>query len=468
MGTFSPQGGRGHGAVGDAGQGLHGTGAVLRRRGLHLYVNYAGRKSWVLRITVDGRRRDIGLGGFPSVSLARAREKAADNRTAVAAGRDPLAAKRAPAMPTFREAARAVHEVNTPRWRNVRHVASWMQTLERRAMPALGNTPLDRLERGDVLRVLNPIWTTRPETARRVRQRMRTVFRWAIAHGFMEVNLAGEAIDGALPPMPKVKAHLRSLPYQDIGAALDTVEASQASVAAKLCFRFLVLTAARSGEARGAVWDEVDLQGQVWRVPAERMKAGVEHRAPLSRQALELLRKASALGDGSGLVFPSVLKPGSPMSDMTLTKVLRSTGLAERATVHGFRSSFKNWTLEQTDTPWAVSEAALAHMLGNSTEQAYARSDLFERRRALMQRWADYLTAWRRNSAGPRLGCASGGPDGLLASGRDSNQAVMSLSRHRTAARPTRTGGGKSPALHEPIERRAPHACDLLNLSTPQ
>ena len=361
--------------------------------GMHLYVNKAGRKSWVLRVTVGGRRRDIGLGGFPSVSLARAREKAADNRTAVAAGRDPLASKRAPAMPTFREAARAVHEVNTPRWRNAKYTANWMQVLERHAMPALGNTPLDRLERGDVLRVLNPIWTTRPETARRVRQRMRTVFRWAIAHGFMETNLAGEAIDGALPPMPKVKAHLRSLPYQEVGAALETVEASQASMAAKLCFRFLVLTAARSGEARGAVWDEIDLQGQVWRVPSERMKAGVEHRVPLSRQALELLGKASALGDGTGLVFPSVLKPGSPMSDMTLTKVLRSTGLAERATVHGFRSSFKNWTLEQTDTPWAVSEAALAHMLGNSTEQAYARSDLFERRRALMQRWADFQSA---------------------------------------------------------------------------
>ena len=133
-------------------------------------------------------------------------------------------------MPTFREAARAVHEVNKPRWRNAKHIASWTQVLERHSMPALGNTPLDRLERGDVLRVLNPIWTTRPETARRVRQRMRTVFRWAIAHGFMEVNLAGEAIDGALPPMPKVKAHMRALPYQEVGATLETVEASQASI----------------------------------------------------------------------------------------------------------------------------------------------------------------------------------------------------------------------------------------------
>ena len=360
--------------------------------GLHVYISKAGRKSWVLRITIDGRRRDIGLGGFPTVSLAKAREKAVDNRAAVAEGRDPLAEKHAPAMPTFREAACAVHEANKSRWRNAKHISSWIQTLERHAMPTLANTPLDRIGRGDVLRVLTPIWTTRSETARRVRQRMRTVFRWAMAHGFMETNPAGEAIDGALPPMPKVKSHLRALPYQEVGLALETVEASQASMPANLCFRFLVLTAARSGEARGATWDEIDLQDQVWRIPSERMKAGVEHRVPMSRQVLDLLGEAQALRDETGLVFPSPLKPGSTMSDMTLTKVLRSSGLAERATVHGFRSSFKNWALEQTDTPWAVSEAALAHVLGNSTEQAYARSDLFERRRTLMQLWADYLT----------------------------------------------------------------------------
>ena len=360
--------------------------------GLHLYISKAGRKSWVLRITIDGRRRDIGLGAFPSVSLAKARVKAGDHRAAVADGRDPLAEKRAPAMPTFREAACAVHEANKSRWRNAKHISSWIQTLERHAMPTLANTPLDRIGRGDVLRVLTPIWTTRPETARRVRQRMRTIFRWAMAHGFIETNPAGEAIDGALPPMPKVKAHLRALPYQEVGSALETVEASQASIPAKLCFRFLILTAARSGEARGAAWDEIDLQDRVWRIPSERMKAGVEHRVPLSRQGFDLLGEASALRDESSLVFPSPLKPGSPMSDMTLTKVLRSTGLAARATVHGFRSSFKNWALEQTDAPWAISEAALAHVLGNSTEQAYARSDLFERRHALMQQWADYLT----------------------------------------------------------------------------
>ena len=360
--------------------------------GLHLFIGKTGRKSWVLRITIDGRRRDIGLGGFPTVSLAQAREKAANHRAAVAEGRDPLAEKRAPAMPTFREAAHTVHQANKPRWRSGKHVANWMQTLERHAMPALGNSPLDRIDRAAVLRVLSPIWTTRPETARKVRQRMRAVFRWAMAHGFMETNPAGEAIDGALPPMPKVKSHFRALPHQEVGAALRTVDASHASMSARLCFRFLVLTAASSGEARGATWDEIEFRDRVWRIPPDRIKAGEEHRVPLSEQAIDVLGEASGLRDESGLVFPSPMKRKSTMSDMTLTKLLRSTGLAERATVHGFRSSFKNWTLEQTDTPWAVSEAALAHTLGNSTEQAYARSDLFERRRALMQLWADYVT----------------------------------------------------------------------------
>lgn len=192
--------------------------------------------------------------------------------------------------------------------------------------------------------------------------------------------------------MPKVKAHFRAMPYQEVSSALGTIESSHASLAAKLCFRYLILTATRSGEARGASWDEIDLEDQVWRIPSDRMKAGTEHRIPLSVQSCAVLAEATGLREEGGFVFPSPMKPDRPMSDMTLTKVLRSIGLADRATVHGFRSSFKNWTLEQTDTPWAVSEAALTHSLGNSTEQAYARSDLFERRSDLMQQWADYVT----------------------------------------------------------------------------
>ena len=361
--------------------------------GLHLFITKKGRKSWVQRITVDGRRRDIGLGGYPTVSLAQARKRATDNRETIGNGKDPVAEKRRPEMPTFGQAAYAVHEVNKPRWRNGSHTSAWIQTLERHAFPKIGKKKIDTISRTDVLAVLTPIWSTKPETARRVRQRMRTIFRWAMANELIEANPAGEAIDGALPSMPKVKAHLRALPYQEVGPALRTVNASQSSLASKHCLMFLVFTAGRSGEARGATWDEIDPTGATWTIPGSRMKAGVEHRVPLSDQALDVLALAHQLEDGSGLCFPSPLRPGRMLSDMTLTNVLRKSGLADRGTVHGFRTSFKTWTMEQTDAPWAVGEAALAHQLGGSVEQAYARSDLFDRRRVLMQQWADYLTA---------------------------------------------------------------------------
>ena len=359
--------------------------------GLYLNVSSSGSKSWVQRIVVDRRRRDIGLGSYPAVSLAQARSLAAANRAAVAEGRDPLAERRREAMPTFRAAALRVYEANLPRWRNGKHTSSWWQTLERHAMPRLGHLPLDRIEPGDVLSVLEPIWGTRQETARRVRQRIRAVLSWGLSHGFVERNVAGDIIDGALPRMPKQKAHLRALPYEEVRPALATIEATGASIAAKLCFRFVVLTAVRSGEARGATWGEVDLGKREWRIPGSRMKGGAEHRVPLSRAAVAVLEAARILRNDSALVFPSPVAPAQPISDMTLTKLLRTTGLAERATVHGFRSSFKNWCMERTDAPWAVGEAALAHTLGNATEQAYATSDLFERRRMLMEAWADYV-----------------------------------------------------------------------------
>ena len=191
--------------------------------------------------------------------------------------------------------------------------------------------------------------------------------------------------------MPAVKADLRALPYQDVAAALDTVEASPASLAAKLCLRFLILTAARSGEARGTTWDEISFEAREWRIPANRTKAGAEHRVPLSAPAIEVLFRARALQDGSGLVFPSPRREGKELSDMTLTKVLRSTGLAERATVHGFRSAFITWASEQTDAAHAIMEFSLAHTVGSSVEQAYARSDLLEKCRRLMNDWASFV-----------------------------------------------------------------------------
>ena len=359
-----------------------------------LYLNVApgGTKSWVQRITIDGKQRDIGLGPWPVVTLAEARDLAIDNRRAVRRGVDPLADKHRAKVPTFLEAAQRTFEANRARWRNAKVAANWLQQLERHAFPKLGHRRVDAIDREAVLSVLTPIWTVKPEAARKVRQRIRATLRWAEAHGFIDHNPAGEAINGALPAQPSVREHLRALPYREVGAALATIDESAASVAAKLCLRFLVLTAARSGEARGATWSEIDMEACEWRIPGSRMKAGQDHRVPLSDAALAVLDRAGDLRDGSDLIFPSPRRPGQELSDMTLTKVLRTTGFAERATVHGFRSSFRDWAAEKTSAPHAVMELALAHAVGSKVEQAYARSDLLARRRDLMRRWSDYLT----------------------------------------------------------------------------
>ena len=366
--------------------GRHGDGD-----GLYLLVKPTGAKSWVQRIVVDGRRRDIGLGSYPSVSLSKAREVAAANRVTVAEGKDPLLQRRKKSIPTFREAAIKVHAANLPRWRNGKHTASWLQTLEKHAFPILGDMPVDRIESSHVLNVLEPIWGIHPETARRVRQRIRTVLKWCMPHGFVEANVAGEVIDGALPPMPKLKNHFRSLHYREVADAIATIEESRASIAAKLCLRFLILTAARSGEARGATWDEIDTNEKLWTVPAARMKGYTDHRVPLSEAALQVLEKAMEIRDQSNFVFPSPTKRGSQLSDMTLTKVLRSTGLAERATVHGFRGSFRTWAQERSKAPRAAKELALAHRIGDDVEESYIHTDMLDERIPLMDEWVEFL-----------------------------------------------------------------------------
>ena len=228
-------------------------------------------------------------------------------------------------------------------------------------------------------------------TAHRLQQRKRAALRWCWAHGYVEQNAAGKEIEGALPAMPAVKEHFRALPYHEVAAAFETVNGSKASKVAKLCLRFLILTAARSGEARGATWVEVDSEAREWRIPGERIKGGAGHRVPLSDAALTALERARALDDGSGLVFPSPLRSGRPLSNMTLTKILRNQGLAARATVHGFRSTFRDWCAE-TGRPREIAEAALAHTV-RGVEGAYFRSDLLARRRVLMDQWAAFLTA---------------------------------------------------------------------------
>ena len=287
------------------------------------------------------------------------------------------------------KAAERAHAINRPRWRNQAHTSAWLQTLQRHAFPVLAHLPVDRIQRHDVLKVLEPIWAAKPETARRVRQRIRTSLSWCQAYGYVVENVAGPGIDGALPRIRKVKRHFRAFPYREVAAGLSRVERSPASPSVKLCLKFLVLTAARGIEAREARWNEMDLPGATWRIPATRMKTGSEHRVPLSGAALAVLRKADKLQDGSGLVFPSPRRPGLPLSNMALMKVLRDVGLADRTTVHGMRSSFRDFCAD-TGQPRAVAEAALAHTVPG-VEGAYFRSDLFEKRRAVMQAWTDFV-----------------------------------------------------------------------------
>ena len=358
---------------------------------LFLHVAPGGSKSWVQRITVNGRRRDIGLGAWPLVSLADAREKAIDNRRLARSGGDPMAAKRRAAMPTFREATARTVEALAPTWRNPKHTASWSQTLEKHAFPVLAAMRVDQIERQDVLRVLKPLWNRKSETGRRVRQRIRMVLSWCQAQGFVDVNMAGEVISGALPPMRTTQRHMTALPYAEMTQVLRTIEGGIFSTNAKLCLRFTVLTATRGKEARGARWEEVDLEDRLWCIPAQRTKTFTEHRQPLSRAALAVLERARTIADGSGLVFPSSQTRGGPFSNVAMMLVVKRNGLGGRMTMHGCRATFRTWASECTDAHHAVMEMSLGHAVGSSVERVYARSDLLDKRRALMEQWGSYV-----------------------------------------------------------------------------
>ncbi len=367
--------------------------------GLYLRIDKNGARFWVQRITIRGRRREIGMGSPSLVSLAEARAKALDNHKLARAGGDPIQAKHeADAVLTFEQAARTVHQIHRPTWRNAKHAAQFISTLETYAFPKIGKARVADVTTADVLAVLTPIWTKKPETARRVRQRIGTIMKWAVAQGWRQDNPA-DAIAQALPKHENTKAHRKALPYPEVAGCIDTVKASGAGLSTKLALEFLVLTATRSGEVRGATWDEIDLGDRAtratcatWEIPASRMKAKKPHRMPLSARAVEILREAEKLADGSGLVFPGT-KRGKPLSDMTLSKLVKELGFD--ADVHGFRTSFRMWAQEQTNFPREVAEAALAHVIQNKAEAAYARSDVFDKRRKMMESWAGYLAARR-------------------------------------------------------------------------
>lgn len=361
--------------------------------GLMLVVDKTGARRWVQRITIRSKRQEMGLGSASLVTLAEAREVALANRKLARSGGDPLAdRRRSQAIMTFREAALEVHRINEPAWRNKKHAAQFLATLETYAFPTIGHVQVSEVTTSDILSVLQPIWLTKAETARRVRQRVGTVMKWVVAKGWRQDNPA-QSIEQALPKQDRSQNHRKALPYVAVADCLDTIRASGAAPETKLALEFLVLTAARAGEVRLANWSEINLKAGEWIVPASRMKAKREHRVPLSPQAIAVLEQARRLSGGQGLVFPGT-RVGRPLSENTFVRLLRNLGY--EADAHGFRTSFKTWVQERTNTPREVSEAALAHVISNKAEAAYARSDLFEKRRKLMERWAAFLG----NSAG--------------------------------------------------------------------
>ena len=360
--------------------------------GLALRVDDKGYRRWVWRGQVNGKAIVRGLGGYPTISLAEARKAAArvkeDAKEGKLEGAPPPPEPEAPTrIPTFAEAAVTVIELRRPTWRNKKHGYQWQRTLELYAVPTLGQMLVDEVTTADVLDVLEPLWTAKTETATRLRQRMETVFDWAIGHGHRQDNPAGKHILKILPSTKRMKEHHRALPYAEVPAALRKVGLSTCYPLTKLAFRLLVLTATRSGEVRNADWSEIDWESATWTIPAARMKAGKEHRVPLSDQAMEALRDAWAISGPDGVMFPAP-RSGKPMSDMTFTQLLRREKLD--STAHGFRSSFRDWAAEQSGASWAVCESALAHTIGNGVEQAYMRSDLLDKRRELMQSWAHF------------------------------------------------------------------------------
>ncbi len=360
--------------------------------GLYLYVQPTGTRSWIQRLVVRGRRSELGLGSVHLVTLAEAREKARANRKLAREGGDPLAEKRrALAMPTFAEAAAEVVERKRGGWRNPdEHAKAWLSSLERYAFPRIGGQPVGSVSSADVLAILTPIWHAKAQTAQRVRQRVRAVLEWAVAMEYRADNPC-DRVGPILGSQQDTVEHMRALPHRDVGPALAAVRASSSAPVARLALEFLVLTAARSGEVRGAAWAEMDTEAHVWTLPATRMKMKREHRVPLCRRAIEILDEARALG-GDPLVFPS--EHGKVLDDKRLCKLLRRHEIP--AVAHGFRSSFRDWAAEETDHPREVIEAALAHVVQNKVEAAYARSDLFERRRRLMDDWAAYLVGERQ------------------------------------------------------------------------
>lgn len=374
--------------------GLHFVGGVA---GLALQILPTGGRTWILRATIGGRRRDMGLGGYPDVTLAGAREAARNARLLIKNGKDPIAEGRAAASSlraslakdvTFEQAARSYIAAHEPGWRNAKHAQQWRNTLASYAYPKIGALMVRDVELTHILAVLEPIWPEKTETATRLRGRIEQVLDWAAARGYRDgLNPARWRghLDKLLARPSRVAdvEHHAALPFTELGAFMQRLRDAKGMGARAL--EFAILTAARSGEVRGATWAEIDLKAAVWTVPGSRMKMGREHRVPLTPIAVGLLTALPRMA-GTDFLFPA--PRGGVLSDMTLSAVVRRMKVA--AVPHGFRSTFRDWASECTNYPRDVAEMALAHAIGDKVEAAYRRGDLFEKRRRLMADWATF------------------------------------------------------------------------------
>lgn len=374
--------------------GLHGDGA-----GLWLKVTDHGSKSWILRYTFQGREKWTGLGSYPVVTLADAREKALMLKRQILQGTDPVQERRKAMAQAAAESAKSVDfdwcatqyiSAHKAGWKNPKHADQWANTVKTYASPVMGKLPVDKVDTPHIMKVLEPIWATKAETASRLRGRMEAILDWATVRkyrtGENPARWKGH-LDTLLPARAKVARvqHFAALPWKEVGDFMKDLS-GQPGIGA-LALQFTILTAARSGEVRGMTWDEVDLEDGLWVIPAERMKAGREHRIPLSPPATALLKELKPFRkDGEKVVFPSI-RDRKPLSDMTLTAVLRRMG-RKNLTVHGFRSTFRDWAAEATDFPAEMAEMALAHTVSNKVEAAYRRGDMFDKRLKMMNDWA--------------------------------------------------------------------------------
>jgi integrase len=378
--------------------GHHGDGG-----GLYLQISrYAGSASWVFRYRMRGRLREAGLGSVDTWSLAEARERARQFRQLRGEDRDPIEERRAgqqkarveaaKAM-TFQACAQAYIKAHAAGWRNPKHAEQWPNTLGTYVYPVFGAVPVQAVDVGLVMKALEPIWTQKPETASRIRGRIESVLDWATARGYRQGENPARwrgHLENLLPKKSKVRRveHHAALPYEEISSFMAELR-GQESIAAR-ALEFAILTAARTGEAIGARWGEIDLAERLWAVPGERMKAGREHRVPLSDRALVIVEEMRAIRSGD-FVFGGA-RTGRSLSNMAMTMTLRRMGCGE-LTVHGFRSTFRDWAAERTNFPSEVAEMALAHVVGDKVEAAYRRGDLFQKRRQLAEAWARFCAS---------------------------------------------------------------------------